>query len=1152
MTSHSASPSARATTRALHPLNVAIDASAGSGKTHQLSQRFADLVCHGAAPESILAATFTRKASAEIARRAIRALIDRATPVDAPRATIAREGLSRIARAGARMHISTLDGFFARIAQGMALDSNALPAWRIADEDEDERGRIAAVVEAVTRSSIDDALEVVRILSRGAMPSSPIDAVLRAVRDVEHEFDAHNAIAGGVSAWLLTDLPSTSDVTPEVASSWADAIARAPVATTKAGEANKQQSKARDALAAMVRARLWRDVCESTLGTAIVRAADAHSHSPHAHGADQPSATFARAIIPAALIEAAATPVRHATTMVLSTFRTRSERVGSLIHTIAQIHRRARFACGHLRFSDVPEVLLRGRARHEERREDVGLDLALALDSRVDHMLLDEFQDTSIVQFRVLLPLIEEIVASPDRGRTFLCVGDPKQSLYRWRGAEPELLGAVLTRFPSVARESLTVNWRSSPHVLRAADLALVPTAASGRREVPEAFAAPLADALGDFAGHTPRHANRAGAAALVEIQPEAPPTTRHDSLDDSLDESDDDRARRPNKADINDAIDAYVASRVVAIRSAAPWASIGVIVRRNARVANLLTSLRDRGEPASEEAGVPLAHCPSVAFIASLIHLAAHPSDTASYHHIALVAQHLGIADKIATGDPLDLRAASRTSAVWRRRIARVGLARVVDALARTLTRRTPLGPASSGHDIARLTLACDMAHAFEFDQAPSDDDGQGLASFARALRSRPVPDSSRARTTVLTVHKSKGLEFDAVLLVDLDDAWGRDRALVIDRADDDGHRSSLAPIRRVFLTPDACTRRLSPALSEAYAFQKRRALAEDVCTLYVAMTRAVHFMELIVGPPRGGASLSAAPLLRSRLAVPGTATPRLAPQGVRATLLYHEGDYTDDAWATAATRERAPLGPAPSPAAAHPRTPPRDRPTRQASLAPWRLPRASPSGLEDDGERALGPIFAPRDATPREHGNRFHEWASLIEWLDDTTSPSPHDLVDHARSKGLTNASREEDLLREAFAFVAFLQSPTARDVLGRARYASHPGTPSVRREWPFAAFVKAQPDANATSPARLLSGRFDRVVLVNDANARPLWAEIIDFKTDDVSTDAALSQRIDRYRPQLRAYADALVSMFDLSPACVHATLLFAARPLAVSVF
>lgn len=91
-------------------------------------------------------------------------------------------------------------------------------------------------------------------------------------------------------------------------------------------------------------------------------------------------------------------------------------------------------------------------------------DALCRLGTRLQHFLVDEFQDTSREQWLALRPLIEEALS---RGGSLTWVGDVKQSIYGWRGGEPELFDAVfedqgLGRLaPGGERSSLPYNWRS-------------------------------------------------------------------------------------------------------------------------------------------------------------------------------------------------------------------------------------------------------------------------------------------------------------------------------------------------------------------------------------------------------------------------------------------------------------------------------------------------------------------------------------------------------------------------------------------------------------------------------------------------------------------------------------------------------------------
>ena len=93
--------------------------------------------------------------------------------------------------------------------------------------------------------------------------------------------------------------------------------------------------------------------------------------------------------------------------------------------------------------------------------------LYFRLDSNYNHILIDEFQDTSILQYNILKPLIEEIISgSSEKFKTFFYVGDPKQSIYRFRGGNKELFDYVLQQNSQIALNSLNTNYRSNKIVV--------------------------------------------------------------------------------------------------------------------------------------------------------------------------------------------------------------------------------------------------------------------------------------------------------------------------------------------------------------------------------------------------------------------------------------------------------------------------------------------------------------------------------------------------------------------------------------------------------------------------------------------------------------------------------------------------------------
>lgn len=93
--------------------------------------------------------------------------------------------------------------------------------------------------------------------------------------------------------------------------------------------------------------------------------------------------------------------------------------------------------------------------------------LYFRLDSQYTHLLIDEFQDTSLLQYKILEPIIEEITSGfGTQFKTFFYVGDTKQSIYRFRGGKRELFDYVAKSYPSIEVEALHTNYRSAQHIV--------------------------------------------------------------------------------------------------------------------------------------------------------------------------------------------------------------------------------------------------------------------------------------------------------------------------------------------------------------------------------------------------------------------------------------------------------------------------------------------------------------------------------------------------------------------------------------------------------------------------------------------------------------------------------------------------------------
>ena len=96
--------------------------------------------------------------------------------------------------------------------------------------------------------------------------------------------------------------------------------------------------------------------------------------------------------------------------------------------------------------------------------------LYFRLDSKINHILMDEFQDTSVTQWEIFEPIVDEIASGYGRRdfRSFFYVGDVKQAIYRFRGGKKELFNEVAKKYKpfGLEVEPLDVNYRSAKNIV--------------------------------------------------------------------------------------------------------------------------------------------------------------------------------------------------------------------------------------------------------------------------------------------------------------------------------------------------------------------------------------------------------------------------------------------------------------------------------------------------------------------------------------------------------------------------------------------------------------------------------------------------------------------------------------------------------------
>ncbi len=442
--------------RALEPASFIVEAPAGAGKTELLTQRYLRLLAHVAEPEEIVAITFTNKAAAEMRDRILGSLecarrgempseAHKRITFELSAAAVAaaeRHGWA-LERNPGRLRITTIDALCAGLARQMPILSRFGAQPRVTDDaqrhyEEASRRTLAMIEEA--GGEAETVAEALRHLDNDAQALRRLLAAMLARRD---QWLRH-ALAEGAGAESERGLSMLveRDLAAAAMALGVDFQARLlPLANYAAGNLDAASPIAalaqwNDTLRGRVEELpLWRGVCELLLtreGT-LRRQVDVRVGFPagkegkaHKDAMAACLADFAAGAPHVAALERirALPDPRYAP----EEWRT--------VDALAQLLRLAAAQLWTV-FREANETdFIEVAQRALEALGDVETpsDLALRLDYRIQHLLVDEFQDTSPAQIELLRRLTAGW--TPGDGRTLFAVGDPMQSVYRFRKAD--------------------------------------------------------------------------------------------------------------------------------------------------------------------------------------------------------------------------------------------------------------------------------------------------------------------------------------------------------------------------------------------------------------------------------------------------------------------------------------------------------------------------------------------------------------------------------------------------------------------------------------------------------------------------------------------------------------------------------------------
>ncbi|GMG82915.1 double-strand break repair helicase AddA [Paralimibaculum aggregatum] len=1073
-----------------------VSANAGSGKTRVLAERVARLLLAGEAPERILCLTYTRAAAVEMQSRLFRMLggwtmapdaalaedLERLSGGTAPAGAAALARARRLFAAALEtpggLKIQTIHAFCTQLLQRFPLEAGVSQRFTVLDDRD-----TAQIVAEICRQ--------LALAAEAGEAGTGFDAVAARLSDelfdslVKAVLAARPAFAAPLREEDLARLFGAEALLPR-----AEIVARALAevdwpALTGLGAAMAAAGKSMGRPGALIAEAAERAAREPEAALEALQAVFlTDKFEPRKRGRFPTKAVLEAVPAGDALTDemiAWAVAVRARLNGAEMAARTRD------LHRFAAAligrYEAAKAARGALDFAD-----LVARAAALLTRAETRAWVLYRLDRGIGHILVDEAQDTAPEQWQVVAAIAEEFFAG-DAGqavrRTLFAVGDEKQSIYSFQGADPASFERMRAGFAArlsglgeaLAEPALVTSFRSAPGILRFVDTVF----AEGAETLTSR-------------GAVTHEASRREDGARIDLWPLIEPDTAKADPPawwEPAAAAPNPRPKAQLAALLADEIARMVAGQRQPSRGGRPGAPVTpgdilVLVRKRDLLAqDLIRGLKERGVPVAGADRLSLSAGLAVKDLLALLKVALLPEDDLSLAAVlrsplfdiseaALFALAHGREGRLwdaLMAAPDHAGAAALLSDI----AAQADFLRPYELLERVLIRHggrrrlvARLGP--EAEDLVDELL--DQALAFEAAQVPT------LAGFvawieAAELSIKREMEAAGGAVRVMTVHGAKGLEAPVVILADT----------VHQR--ETGTRSPVLPAEgggpALWMPKRAEEDPLAAATREAHA---ARAEAEQDRLLYVALTRAEDWLILCGAGAEGTARNSWYGRLEAAMkALHAAALP--APGGEPgAEMLRLEDRPVPAPEAATDTRIPEPALPIalPGPAPAEPRE-----------------IRRTPSELLGAGEPSGG-TGRGREAALA-HGRAVHRLLELLPEAPAEGRPALAARLLAAEMPALDAAARAA-ALSEAEAVLA---APWAAEVFG-------PGS---------LAEAAIALDLPALSRRRML-GRIDRLMVA------PAHVLVIDIKTDRLVPDRP-GEVGAPYLAQLGAYAAALAPIW-----------------------
>ena len=821
--------------------NLAIRASAGTGKTFQLSDRIIGLLLRKEVkPEQIAALTFTRAAAAEFVVRVVSKLKHAAeaednaalkgkTPDDVQknervylckrlrldylqydRARF-QELLRSTLLASNRLTMGTLDGFFAKLVNNFSLEVGISSgvAMTVPDSEADNN-RLEALNYALQGADRERQAQLLASLADyndEKNSASPIENLLKMAKNhhelytlspEESKWGQESKIWGlEPPVWAGYAIKTENGRDWDIVNAWIDEtfITKTP--------------KAMETLKGVV--ACGRASCGDA--AIILNFLNVVLHAKPGQPASLSYNKNPYSLSPEQVVAARNVTLAIVDRLVTARFK-QTRALYACLNSYEAAYKKINREGGRLGFSDYVTLLL-------STPELDKLDIEYRLDCTIKHWLLDEFQDTGTQQFDVLKRNLAEIISAPPEDRTAFVVGDPKQSLYEWRAGNRRLLTQVGNDIVKGGGhlEPMDETRRCAPPVLDLVNAALghlSPEIFTVQANQTEGFS-PLA------------------AAEWTEVFSEQKAIRPDNGVFPKGEAS---WIKLPKSKTEDDCVTQakWIAAHLHQCSGGIvgedgrlrPGMTCAILVSKNDDATVITDTLRREGIEATDEAKLSaMKDNPTTVGLISLLHATVHSDN--------------GLPKGFAEMSPA-ANAFIRRCGGWPFACARIAsnfAAKGAEALVNELTCEIDYA-GDRGFIRKRIGQFRTLAAHYDLN---GERDLEGFIAFCENTKMRDKADPRTVQ--VITIHRSKGLEYDVVYMPCLNDSKIRmsqprsGQLLTLQGPD-------FKPSWLLCSPGDAVTR-LDQRLAAAQAEAKAESGYGSLCKLYVGMTRAKHRVVLI-----------------------------------------------------------------------------------------------------------------------------------------------------------------------------------------------------------------------------------------------------------------------------------------------------------------